>query len=104
VEGANVLKLLRKQLKGKYSICLSNDILEKFMATTVGSSKHGEASFSGIEKEIKSTVQEINKKKYFLNVKAAEERQRKHFSADRRKRHNMVNGSVMPYLRSRQNI
>lgn len=62
-----MLKMFRKQLKSKYSIELSNNIIHKFMKTT--SCKlfnKPDLEFNAIDKEIKTTVQEIQRKKYFM--------------------------------------
>jgi hypothetical protein len=65
---------LKKELRSKYSINISNDIIDKFITTTEKvNSPREELDFNCIEKEIKSSLEEINKKKYYLNVQSKKE-------------------------------
>ena len=100
---SGALKLLRKQLKSKYSISLSKEIIDQFIVVT--NQRRGENQFGEIDKEIKNTAQEIHRKKYFLDKQKMREKKRiKTGQTDKRKRRNIVNVSAMPHLKSHKNL
>ena len=67
---AKLLKLLRKQLKCKYSICLSNQVIDRFMRTKTNMVAESMSGYDNIEKEVKHTGQEINRKRHYFNKEA----------------------------------
>ena len=64
-----------------------------------------ELSFGCIEKEIKSSLEQISKKKYYLNSQGKKETfTRKIISAKKRKRRNVNSSSTTPHIRSIRNF
>jgi len=62
------LNELRRELRSKYSIDISRDIIDHFILTSEKvQSPRSQIDFHCIEKEIKNSLAEISRKKYFLD-------------------------------------
>ena len=85
------LNELRRELRSKYSISMSRDIIDQFVATSekVGCPRE-QLDFGCLERAIKGSVAEISRKKHYLS---GQDKQvtltRKILSADRRRRRHL---------------
>lgn len=84
------LNHFKKQLRAKHSIELSNQVIEDFVTATAHSPPIRQAHFQDIDREIKNTQEEINRKKHCW-AKPAQVRQA---HSEKRRRRNHLNSTT----------